>query len=302
VTGLTPLRPITRFAPSPTGHLHLGHVVNALYVWGMARARDGRVVIRIEDHDRQRSRPEFERSILDELDWLGFEADGPLVRQSERAPLYREQLERLRAAHLAYPCSCSRKELALMTPDIPGVEMRYPGICRHKNLEWRAGLSWRIRLDSERIEFTDVRMGTRSQTPAEQCGDLQAIDRLGNWTYQFAVTVDDYLQGVNLVIRGEDLLPSTGRQILLSRMLGRSTPPAFLHHSLIFKPNGEKLSKATRDTGIRELRAQGESPGLVLGRAAHYAGLIDRMREVNLFEVTEIFRKRLSADSPDFTD
>ena len=285
MTGLTPSTLITRFAPSPTGHLHLGHVVNALYVWGIARAAGGTVLLRIEDHDRQRSRPEFEQTILEDLDWLGFTPDAPLVRQSERAELYRQQLERLRARHLAYACSCSRREMALTTPDIPGEEMRYPGTCRRKDLDWRAGLSWRVQLESGKVEFIDARLGIQQQTPGEQCGDLQAMDRLGNWTYQFAVTVDDYLQGVNLVIRGEDLLPSTGRQIMLSRLLGRAVPPVFLHHPLIFKSSGEKLSKANRDTGIRDLRSRGESPELVLGRAAHFAKLIDTVREVSQAEV-----------------
>lgn len=280
----------TRFAPSPTGHLHLGHVVNALYVWGIARARNGKVLLRIEDHDRQRSRPEFEHSILEDLDWLGLEADEPMARQSERAGLYRGQLEQLGARHLAYVCSCSRKEMAQTTPDVPGQEIRYPGTCRQRNLEWRTGLSWRIRLESESVSFIDGRLGLQAQAPSEQCGDLQAMDRLGNWTYQFAVSVDDYLQDVTLVIRGEDLLPSSGRQLMLARLLGRTVPPEFFHHSLIRKPGGEKLSKAAKDTGIRELRARGESAGLVLGRAAHAVGLIDAVREINLAEVTNIFR------------
>ena len=267
MTGLTPSHPLTRFAPSPTGHLHLGHVVNALYVWGIARARAGTVLLRIEDHDRQRSRTEFEHSILEDLAWLGFEADRMMVRQSGRAAFYEDHLERLKASGLAYVCSCSRKEMALASPDIPGQEMRYPGTCRERHLEWHPGLSWRIRLQPGDVAFDDERMGRQVHSPSEQCGDLQAMDRLGNWTYQFAVTVDDFLQGVTLVIRGEDLLPSTGRQIMLAELLGRTEPPTFFHHALIRKPGGEKLSKAAKDTGIRELRAAGESPGRVLGRA-----------------------------------
>ena len=289
MTGLTP-PPITRFAPSPTGHLHLGHVVNALYVWGIAQARNGRVLLRIENHDRQRSRFEFERDILEDLAWLGLESGAPLVRQSERTSLYQSQLEALRVRGLAYACSCSRKEMAQTAPDIPGQEMCYPGTCRERNLEWRPGLSWRIRLVPDSVSFVDGRLGLQSQTPSRQCGDLQAMDRLGNWTYQFAVTVDDFLQGVTLVIRGEDLLPSTGRQIMLARLLGRAQPPQFYHHSLILKPNGEKLSKAAKDTGIRELRLRGESPGLVLGRAAHTVGLIPELRELPPADMAALFR------------
>ena len=289
---------ITRFAPSPTGHLHLGHVVNAIYVWGLARASGGKVLLRIEDHDRQRSRPEFEESILRDLEWLGFAADGAMQRQSERTQLYRDQLNRLAARGLAYACSCSRKEMALTTPDIPGEEMRYPGTCRERNLVWHQGRSWRIRLDGGRVEFLDGRLGRQLQSPSEQCGDLQAMDRLGNWTYQFAVTVDDYLQGVTLVVRGEDLLPSTGRQILLSRMLGRSAAPAFFHHALLLKPGGEKLSKAQRDTGIRELRERGEGPERVLGRAAFAGGLIDRVREVRQNDVAGLVNESRAKTLP----
>ena len=276
---------VTRFAPSPTGHLHLGHVINAIWTWGIARSAGGRVLLRIEDHDRQRSRPEFEDSILRDLDWLGFRADAPLVRQSERSGLYRDELNRLERLGLAYACSCSRREMALAAPDIPGEEMRYPGTCRENLLAWKPGLSWRVKLDPGSVEFTDRRLGPQLQTPSLQCGDLQAMDRLGNWTYQFAVTVDDYLQGVTLVIRGEDLLPSTGRQILLAGLLGRSSPPAFFHHALLLKPGGGKLSKAQRDTGIRELRERGESPEIVLGRAAYAGGLIDGLRGIGQGEV-----------------
>src|SRR5437773_1575341 len=174
---------ISRFAPAPTGYLHLGHIVNAVYVWRETRARNGRILLRFEDHDRQRSRPEFEAAILDDLAWLGFAPDEPPVR------------------------------------------------------------------------------------PSEQCGDLLLRDRDGNWTYQFAATVDDYVQGVTLVIRGDDLLASTGRQLQLARLLGRAQPPEFLHHPLIMKSPTQKLSKSDRDTGIRDLRAAGWTPAQVIERA-----------------------------------
>jgi glutamyl-tRNA synthetase/glutamyl-Q tRNA(Asp) synthetase len=132
----------------------------------------------------------------------------------------------------------------------------------------------RVELDTAPEQFEDRALGTMVQTPAEQCGDLLLRDRDGNWTYQFAVTVDDMNDGVDLVVRGLDLLSSTGRQIKLARMLGRASPPAFYHHPLIIKPDGEKLSKASGDTGVRELRAAGEGPSAVIGRAAAAVGLI----------------------------
>jgi glutamyl/glutaminyl-tRNA synthetase len=179
--------------------------------------------------------------------------------------------------------------MALAAPARPGEETRYPGTCRDRHLEWQPGRSWRIRLGQQPLQFRDRRLGLQRQIPADQCGDLQAMDRLGNWTYQFAVTVDDWLMGVNFVIRGEDLLPSTGRQIRLAELLGRRTPAAFLHHPLILKPGGQKLSKAARDSGIRELRSQGRSPALVLGMAASAVGLVEEERELQHSELPSLF-------------
>ena len=245
---------ISRFAPAPTGYLHLGHVLNAEYVWGETRARSGRVLLRIEDHDRQRSRRQFEHAIIEDLAWLGFEADETLVRQSERDAIYEDALDRLRQRGLVYACDCSR-------------HLRYPGTCAARGLAEGPGVGLRVRLEPSVERFVDLRLGPQEQRPSEQCGDLLVRDRDGNWTYQFAATVDDFVQGVTLVIRGVDLLDSTGRQIQLARLLGRSDPPAFLHHPLIMKSPAQKLSKSDRDTGIRELRARGWTPQRVIEHA-----------------------------------
>jgi glutamyl-tRNA synthetase/glutamyl-Q tRNA(Asp) synthetase len=261
-----PARPLTRFAPAPTGWLHLGHVLNAALVWSVASAVGGRVLLRIEDHDRSRSRPEFERGILDDLDWLEFRPDIHSTddyrrgrcdgRQSQREPEYREALESLRGRGLVYACDCSRRDIdGAMTSG--GPELRYPGRCRDRGLPLDDGYGWRVRLDPATERFDDARLGPQVQTPADQCGDLLARDRHGNWTYQFAVTVDDWRQGIALVIRGMDLLPSTGRQIQLARLLGRDRPPVYLHHDLIMKSPTQKLSKSDGDMGVRELRARG---------------------------------------------
>jgi glutamyl-tRNA synthetase/glutamyl-Q tRNA(Asp) synthetase len=300
-----PQAPITRFAPSPTGYLHLGHVVNALWTWGAARALDGRVLLRLEDHDRTRCRPEFEAAILEDLDWLGLEADiAPTssfrsgssdFRQSDSGAHYERALARLREAGLAYVCECSRKDIAAEVPDRFNEEMRYPGTCRMKGLEPMPGRGWRVVVGEGGESFRDLRLGGQWQVPAEQCGDLLARDRLGNWTYQFAVTVDDMRHGVDVVVRGEDLLDSTGRQILLARMLGRSEPPRFLHHPLIIKPGGEKLSKANRDTGIRELRAAGHAPAEILGRAAYLGHLQESERALSPSDLDAIASSVLRA-------
>ena len=278
-----PSAPCTRFAPSPTGYLHLGHVVNAIWTWGAARALGGKVLLRMEDHDRTRCRPEYEAAILDDLDWLGFEPDvgstdsvraGPSeFRQSDSGAHYEHALAQLRDAGLAYVCECSRKDIAAEVPDRVNEEMRYPGTCRTKGLEPAPGRGWRVLLHNGAETFRDLRLGEQRQVPAEQCGDLLVRDRVGNWTYQFAVTVDDMRHGVDLVVRGEDLLESTGRQIRLARTLGRTVHPQYLHHPLILKPGGEKLSKSSGDTGIRELQAKGHTPSQVIGRAAFLSGL-----------------------------
>ena len=275
---------ISRFAPAPTGYLHLGHVLNAALVWRETRARGGRVLLRIEDHDRQRSRIEFEAAILEDLAWLGFEADGPVVRQSERGDIYTHALDRLRAQGLVYECNCSRAEIAraglkaCATSDTADTlvaqpfraaddEIRYPGTCRDRGLADGSGMTLRVRLDPSVERFVDRRHGAQEQRPSAQCGDLVVRDRDGNWTYQFAATVDDHVQGVTLVIRGDDLLSSTGRQIQLARMLGRAEPAEFLHHPLIMKSPSQKLSKSDGDTGVRELRARGWTPAQVIAHA-----------------------------------
>ena len=297
LAGRLPRRPLTRFAPSPTGHLHLGHVVNALFVWGLARALDGRVLLRIEDHDRVRSRPGFERDLLDDLDWLGLEPDlgstgelraGPSpYRQRDRDDIHRAALGRLRERGLLFGCECSRRDIDGEGGGTFNRETRYAGRCRERGLPLDGGV--RIRMDDGVETFLDARLGQRCQRPSAQCGDLLLRDRLGNWTYQFAVVVDDLEQHVDLVIRGEDLLESTGRQIRLARLLGREASPVFLHHSLVLKPDGAKLSKSSGDEGIRELRAAGLAPADVLGRAAALGGLLPAPRPVAPAELAGLF-------------
>jgi glutamyl-Q tRNA(Asp) synthetase len=258
---LTGGAPRTRFAPSPTGYLHLGHVVNAIYVWGLARATGGRVVLRIEDHDRQRCRPAFEAALLEDLDWLGFipdEGRHPPTRQSDRLAVYDEALALLDRDSRVFACDCSRQRLG---------GKPYDGRCRDRGLPHSAGYGLRVRLDGE------------------PSGDLLVRDRAGHWTYQFAVTVDDLRQDVSLVIRGQDLADSTARQVVLAGLLGRSVPPVFFHHPLIVDAAGRKLSKSARDTGVRDLRGAGLTPEAVIGLAAAAVGLIATPAPVRAAEV-----------------
>lgn len=289
----------TRFAPAPTGFLHLGHVVNAIYVWGVARAYGGRVVLRIEDHDRSRCRPAYEAALLDDLDWLGFIPDEGTTgefragvsprRQSDSEWRYAAAITALELRHLVYVCRCSRGDIARLVDDRPNEEMCYPGTCRDAAVPTDASLQRRVRLDTGRERFFDLLRGPQEQMPAEQCGDLLVRDRLGHWTYQFAVTVDDLDQRIDVVIRGEDLLASTGRQRALARLLGRRTPLHFLHHPLIRHPDGAKLSKSAGDTGVRELRSAGHSAADVIGKAAHAAGLVAEVRPITARDVASLF-------------
>ncbi len=296
-----PPAPLTRFAPSPTGYLHLGHVANAIWVWGLARALGGRVLLRVEDHDRGRSRAEYEHAALEDLEWLGLLPDlgtpdelrrgASPYRQSDCDACYVAAVDRLGQGGTVYGCDCSRREIALEAGDPLNQETRYPGRCRGRGLAPSAGRGVRVVLPDGPETFTDARLGPIAQTPADQCGDLLLRDRLGNWTYQLAVVVDDLRHEVDLVVRGEDLLSSTARQIVLARMLGRQRPPVFLHHPLIRKADGAKLSKSSGDTGVRELRAAGMTPAAVLGAAALGTGLLTRTRLLDVEDLPELLAR-----------
>ena len=245
-------------------------MANAIVVWEVARAVGGRVLLRIEDHDRQRCRPEFDTALLEDLAWRGFEADLGPVRQSEDASPYAEALERLRAAGLVYACDCTRTTFARRAAagGSPWAGPGCPGRCRDRALDERADRTLRMVLGDGAESWTDVRLGPRSGDVA--AGDPPARDRHGNWTYGFSVVVDDDRQGIDVVIRGEDLLDATPDQIRLGRLLGRPEPPLFGHHALIRRPGGSKLSKASGDTGVRELRAAGwTARGVIEAAAAH---------------------------------
>jgi len=289
----------TRFAPAPTGWLHLGHVLNAVTVWGMARAFGGSVVLRIEDHDRRRCKPEYEDGIREDLAWLGFIPDDEAPPQRAREDRYAERLGELESRDLVYPCQCSRRAIAGGSGERHR-ELVYPGSCRTRHLDPECTAARRLRFEEEEQSFHDLRLGMVSQTPALQCGDLLVRDRDGQWTYQFAVTVDDMDQGIDLVIRGIDLLPSTGRQLQLARLLGRTRPLVFMHHALIRHDDGEKLSKSRGDTGVRELRAAGASAAEVIGAAAHAGGLVGRAAPLPATDVSTLFAEGAFGSLPRF--
>lgn len=271
--GALPRGGLTRFAPAPTGYLHLGHVANALWTWGVAAVTGGRVLLRIEDHDRTRARPAFDAALLDDLAWLGFDADAGPVRQTDPDALgaYEVALAALRADERVYGCDCTRSTFARWAADAgrPWSGPGCPGGCRDRHLD---GPVLRAALGGGQEAWMDGLIGPCAGDVAGHGGDLAVRDRHGDWTYGFCVVVDDLRQGIDVVVRGRDLLEATPGQLRLGRLLGRPSPPGLLHHRLIRRPDGSKLSKSAGDTGVRELRAAGHSAAEVRAMAVAALG------------------------------
>ena len=230
---------VGRFAPTPSGPLHLGSVVAALASWLDARAHRGRWLIRIEDTDTQRSRPGVDRLILHQLELLGLETDEPVVWQSKRAAIYERALQHLIDQRQAYPCACTRKQLSEA-----GFGSIYPGLCRQGLPAGAVPRAWRFRLPcNTTIHYCDRALGWQHEDVAQRAGDFVLKRADGDWAYQLAVVVDDADQGVTDVVRGQDLLDNTGRQRLLQNALGYANPQT-LHVPLVRLDDGRKLSKS----------------------------------------------------------
>ncbi|MES1259220.1 MAG: glutamate--tRNA ligase family protein [Gemmatimonadota bacterium] len=265
---------ITRFAPSPTGELHLGHVAHAIWVWRIAAQQNAKVIVRMEDHDRTRCKPEYERSILDDLEWLGFVPDAVSrasldahpseYRQSDHPERYEEAFRKLQQVTDVYGCTCTRAMLETSGPD---GERRYPGTCRGMPIDRDGRHAVRARIPGGETEIQDLLLGPLLQQPQHDQGDVAIRDVFGQWTYQFCVAVDDMHDGVNLIVRGEDLAPSTGRQWLLAKLLGRTEPIITAHHPLIYAADGRKLSKRDRSETVRAMRERGMHPADVIAAA-----------------------------------
>ncbi len=235
-----------RFAPSPTGPLHFGSLIAAVASYCDARAAGGEWLVRVEDVDLPRARPGAERAILAALERYGFAWDGPVVRQSERAELYKAALAELRAHHDVYPCVCTRREQET-APRGAGGEPIYAGTCRGgipADRASRTAHAWRLRVGQVRIDWRDRLQGAQTQDLASEVGDFVVQRADGLFAYQLAVVVDDDVQGVTDIVRGADLIASTARQILLQRRLGRTTP-SYLHVPIAIDRAGAKLSKQT---------------------------------------------------------
>jgi glutamyl-tRNA synthetase len=278
-----------RFAPSPTGPLHLGNARTALLSWLCARAAGGDYLLRVEDLDAPRVRPGLESRILAELRWLGLDWDeGPDLggragpyRQSERTHRYAAAMERLRASGLAYPCFCSRAEIAAASraPHGPGDDgPRYPGICRDLSpaevarRSARRRPAWRLRVEPGPVRFEDGVNGPQSIDVSGTVGDFVVARADGIASYQLACAVDDAEMGVTDVVRGDDLLPSTARQVLVQAALGLGSP-RFAHLPLVVGEDGERLAKRHGALSLGELMERGADPAAVAGLLAHLSGL-----------------------------
>jgi glutamyl-Q tRNA(Asp) synthetase len=262
---------VTRFAPSPTGELHLGSAYSAWECWHRARDVGGTFLLRIEDIDIRRCKREFETAILADLTWLGLAWDGAVRRQSDHFADYGKVLDRLGARGLIYPCFCTRSDIAASAnaphgPDGP----LYPGTCRHLSPQERrdriaAGVEHCLRLDALKAateagpySFTDEKKGSIAGEPL-LFGDVVMARKDTPTSYHLSVTHDDHLQGITLVTRGEDLLPSTHVHVLLQKLLGYETP-LYAHHRLLTAPDGKRFAKRDRSLTIRSLRDHGRTP------------------------------------------
>lgn len=302
--------PAGRFAPSPTGRMHLGNVFTAVISWLSVRSRGGRWILRIEDLDPQRSKAEFARRIEDDLDWLGLDWDeggmddrgdrGP-YRQSLRGEIYSEYLDRLKATGLTYPCFCTRADImATQAPHQSDGRIIYGGTCRPRSLpcltpEPERPHATRLFVPDEEFGFTDIVCGPQSVNLAAHCGDFILRRADGAWAYQLAVVVDDALMGVTEVVRGNDLLLSTAQQLYLYRLLGLPAP-VYAHLPLICNGSGLRLSKRDSSLSMEELRRR-HSPEEIIGLVARLAGLQDdpapcRARDlISRFDWTKITRQ-----------
>ncbi|MDE2343971.1 MAG: tRNA glutamyl-Q(34) synthetase GluQRS [Betaproteobacteria bacterium] len=274
-----------RFAPSPTGSLHFGSLVAALGSYLSAKSRGGQWLLRVEDLDTPRNVPGAEAAILDCLEGFGLSWDGPVTRQSERLPLYQAALERLLAAGLAYPCGCSRQEVA----------GPYPGTCRKGLPPGRDTRSFRFKVNVLPICFKDELYGTLCQDLERHVGDFVVRRADGPFAYQLAVVVDDAAQGVTEVVRGADLLDSTPRQVALQAALGLPTP-RYLHLPLVRTREGEKLSKQTGAAAVTPDAATLRAALAHLGQTAPPERLGNNLKSIVEYATEYFDYKRIKTD------
>lgn len=308
-----------RFAPSPTGFLHEGHLLSALYVWAAARKWGLKIHLRIEDHDQSRARQAYIDGIYEDLAWFGFHYDSESI-QSRRDSIYKTALEKLESQQLVYPCYCSRKQLEAENPKSETGEIVYQGKCRllderreakderggirHRNSTGSADFiqspktnqpphNLRFIVPDKIIHWHDLRLGDFDENPKMQCGDFPIRDRDNQWTYQFAVCVDDIEEGITHIVRGEDIRSSTARQIALMQALDRKDMPIYLHHALIVDQNGKKLSKRELAYSLRQDREAGKTAESLLGEVCFKAKMQAENNPLSLESAISLIQSKI---------
>lgn len=294
-SGATEATPVVgRFAPSPTGRMHAGNIYAALIAWLVAKSQGGRMVLRIEDLDRERSKPEFIDGIMRDFEYLGLTWDRGPYYQSDRADAYEEAYRDLEERGLLYPCFCTRADLHAASAPHRGEKPVYPGTCRLLTDDERAiraqtrNPAMRLVVPDETYEVHDAIQGPYRQNLAEACGDFLVRRSDGAFAYQLAVVLDDAAQGVNSVVRGCDLLCSTPQQLYLQDLFGYDHP-AYAHIPLIVGDPDRRLSKRDRDADMEALRARFGCPEALIGHIAGITGLVDTCGPIALDELAERF-------------
>lgn len=291
---------VGRFAPTPSGRMHLGNVFSALMAWLGARAAGGQMILRIEDLDTRAQNPQVADALMRDLEWLGLDWDQGPFYQSQRKDLYQEAIDSLAARGLTYPCFCSRADIhAASAPHASDGTYLYQGTCRSLSPAQVAEKT-AVRPPATRlivpgaadpagtIAFTDLVYGPQREVLAAECGDFIIRRSDGVFAYQLAVVVDDGLMGVNQVVRGMDLLGSSARQTYLARLLGYE-PPTYAHVPLLVAPDGRRLAKREKDLDLGALRVAGVSPQRICGVLAGAAGLIEPGQNVMPHDLIEAF-------------
>lgn len=285
--------PVGRFAPTPSGRMHLGNVFAAMIAWLSVKSRGGHLVLRMEDLDTLRTSEEFAETLRQDLRWLGLHWDEETPPQSRRSQVYEGYFEKLRDMQLLYPCYCSRAQLHnVNAPHLSDGTYVYAGTCRDLTAEQRAAMNrkpaWRVKVPDRVWRVNDLAQGTLEQNLITDCGDFVVRRADGVYVYQLAVVVDDGEAGVTEVVRGMDLLGSAPRQMYLQELFGFSHPQ-YGHVPMLLAPDGRRLSKRDRDLDLGELR-KGVSAEKLLGTLAFSAGIIDRNTAISAGELASEFR------------
>lgn len=283
---------VGRFAPTPSGRMHLGNVFAALLAWLSVRSRDGELVLRMEDLDTQRTSEEFAQILREDLTWLGLTWDRETPAQSTRSGIYDEYFDRLGDMGLVYPCYCTRSQLhSVDAPHLSDGTYVYPGTCRDLTDAQRQSFSrkpaWRVQVPDREYQLEDGCCGSFRQNLSQDCGDFLIRRADGIYMYQLAVVVDDGLAGVTEVVRGRDLLGSAPRQMYLQELFG-FPHPVYAHVPMLLSADGRRLSKRDKDLDLGQLRNRITAQQLI-GWLAYWAGLTDRWESVSAQELAKEF-------------